>query len=74
MLARSPRPVCVECSLPLDDPAFARHGGRIENGPAYWSDHGILCSVACVAAHVAKRRANGTEMRIPAPEPVLVPR
>ena len=71
MLDRSPRPVCVECSLPLEALTFTWQRGLQGMGPAYWSDRGVLCSVACVVAHVAKRRADGTEMREPAPEPNL---
>jgi hypothetical protein len=74
MLDRSPRPACLECGLPADSPAFAWHAGQRENGPAYWSDRGLLCSPVCATAHVRKRRADGTEMRDPAPAPVLVRR
>ncbi len=72
MLDRSPRQACLVCGLSAEAPAFARHAGRRENGPAYWSDRGLLCSPACCAVHVRQRRAEGTEMRDPAP--VLVRR
>ncbi len=74
MLDRSPRPVCIECGLPYEAPSFARHAGDIRNGPAYWSDRGLLCSPICATAHVARRRMEGTEMREPAPAPMLVAR
>jgi hypothetical protein len=69
MLDRSPVPACIECARGADDPAFAWHGGRRADGPAYWSDRGLLCSPACATAHARRRRAEGTEMREPAPAP-----
>ena len=41
----------------------------IENGAAYWSDRGILCSPKCSLAHFRKREAEGTLSHEPAPDP-----
>jgi hypothetical protein len=71
MLTRSPRPACIECKTPMSDPGFDFHYGQRENGPAYWSDEGVLCSPACALAHFARRRNEGREMKEPAAEPVL---
>ncbi len=46
MLARPETRRCIECGLAYGTDAFGYHEGRIENGPAYWSDRGILCSPA----------------------------
>ena len=70
MLARTPRALCVECQKPLGAPGFATGGGRPENGPAYWSDEGLVCSSACAARHVTRRGAEGRPMREPAPNPL----
>jgi hypothetical protein len=45
----------------------------IEEGPAYWTDRGILCSAQCSLAHHGKRRAEGTLPQEPAPDPFEVP-
>ena len=41
-------------------PAFWLHYGRVESGPAYSTDRGVLCSPQCSLAHHAKRQAQGT--------------
>lgn len=64
------RPGCVVCGRPLADPAFAMHGGRPANGPAYWSDRGLLCSLACALAHERQRREAGEPMTEPAENPL----
>jgi hypothetical protein len=73
MLARTPSLACLECGKPLAAPDFAFHGARRERGPAYWSDRGVLCSAVCATRHAAKRRAEGTDMRDPAPDPTADP-
>ena len=55
MLARTEKYRCIECGLAYGEPAFWLHGGRIENGPAYWTDRGMLCSPQCSLAHHRKR-------------------
>lgn len=69
MLARPERHRCIECGLPYGAEGFALHYGRIENGPAYWCDRGLLCSPQCSLAHTRKRIAEGTLPREPAPDP-----
>ncbi len=69
MLQRTPR-TCLECGLSYGHPDFKYHADRIENGPAYWSDRGILCSPACSTAHFEKRAKEGDPMREPAPNPL----
>lgn len=69
MLARPETMRCVECGLAYEAEAFAYHYGRIEDGPAYWSDRGILCSAACSLAHHRRRAAEGTLPSAPAPDP-----
>jgi hypothetical protein len=70
MLARTPRILCVECQTPLGMPGFATQAGRPENGPAYWSDEGVVCSNACAARHVTRRAVEGRPMREPAANPL----
>lgn len=60
---------CIECGLPYDHVDFACHGGRTGNGPSYWSDRGLLCSVACSTVHSEHREKTGDPMREPAPDP-----
>jgi hypothetical protein len=67
MLARTPQFTCVQCGA--GDERFAWHGGRPERGPAYWSDRGPLCGVACALAHAEARRAEGSLSGEPAPAP-----
>lgn len=70
MLARTPRALCIECQTPFGAPGFATQAGRVENGPAYWSDEGLICSSLCATRHVARRAADGRPMREPAPNPL----
>ncbi|MBB4041953.1 hypothetical protein GGR34_003637 [Microvirga flocculans] len=42
MLKKAQARDCVECGLPYGHPDFGYYSGRIENGPAYWSDRGLL--------------------------------
>jgi hypothetical protein len=69
MLARPEKFKCVECGKALGTPEFSYHKGRIDHGPAYWSDRGILCSIECSLAHHKKRAAEGTLANRPAPDP-----
>jgi hypothetical protein len=69
MLARPEKHRCIECGMPFGSVAFWYHQGNIDNGPAYWSDRGILCSPACSLAHHRKRAAEGTLPDHPAPDP-----
>ncbi len=69
MLNRPQPRTCVECGLPFGHPDFAYHAGRIENGPAYWSDEGLLCSHGCSTAHFDRREKEGRPMIAPAPNP-----
>jgi hypothetical protein len=71
MLSRTPRLACIECNLPIGAPGFIFHAGKRSEGPAYWSDRGILCSSACALTHARRRAADGTSMHEPAPEPEL---
>jgi hypothetical protein len=69
MLARPEKYRCIECGVPFDSQAFWYHQGKIENGPAYWCDRGILCSPNCSLAHYRKREAAGTLPAAPASDP-----
>lgn len=69
MLARPDTYRCVECGLPYRSPGFSYYEGILENGPAYWSDRGILCSPSCSLAHHRRREAEGTLQERPAPDP-----
>lgn len=69
MLARPDIYRCVECGRPYRSPGFWYFQGAIENGPAYWSDRGILCSPQCSLAHYRRREADGTLPERPAPNP-----
>jgi hypothetical protein len=60
---------CIECGLPYRASGFSHYHGEIGNGPAYWSDRGILCSPRCSLAHYRRREAEGTLRREPAPDP-----
>lgn len=70
MLNRLNSRACVECGLPYGHTDFAYHAGKIENGPSYWSDRGLLCSVTCSTAHYERREKEGDPMREPAPNPL----
>jgi hypothetical protein len=72
MLAKTPRPICLECGLAHGEPGFAHDHGDIDNGPAYWSDRGLLCSAPCALEHVRKRTAEGTMPKGPIDCPVDV--
>jgi hypothetical protein len=69
MLARTEKYRCIECGLAFGEPSFWLYGGRIENGPAYWTDRGVLCSPQCSIAHQRKREAEGTLPIAPPPNP-----
>lgn len=69
MLARPDPYSCVECGLPFRSEGFCYHEGRVENGAAYWTDRGILCSPKCSLAHYRKRAADGTLPTEPASDP-----
>jgi hypothetical protein len=70
MLARPERHRCIECGLAYSEDGFDLHSGRIENGPAYWCDRGLLCSPKCSVAHYRKRADEGTLATEPAPNPL----
>jgi len=70
MLKRFNPRACIECDLPYGHADFAYHAGKSENGPAYWSDRGLLCSVVCSAAHFERREKEGDVMKEPAPNPL----
>jgi hypothetical protein len=72
MLARPETRRCIECGLPYGAAAFWCHQGNIDNGPAYWSDRGILCSPKCSLAHFRRREAEGSLPIAPAPDPFLL--
>lgn len=69
MLARPEKYRCIECGLPYGADTFQYYHGKIEDGPAYWSDRGLLCSTKCSLAHHRKRAEEGTLQREPAPNP-----
>ena len=69
MLNRPQPRNCVECGLPFGHPDFVYHAGRVESGPAYWSDEGLLCSHGCSAAQFERREKEGRPMIAPAPNP-----
>jgi hypothetical protein len=60
---------CVECGMPFGHSDFVYHAGKVENGPAYWSDEGLLCSHGCSTAHFDRREKEGRPMIAPAPNP-----
>ena len=69
MLAPPEKFKCIECGKALGTPGFAYHQGVMENGPAYWCDRGILCSIQCSLSHHQRRTAEGTLPKAPAPDP-----
>lgn len=73
MLARPDAYRCIECGLPYRATGFHYYHGMIEEGPAYWTDRGIMCSPQCSLAHYKKRAAEGTLPQDPAPDPFEVP-
>lgn len=70
MLTRLHHTNCVQCGKPYGSPEFVYHAGRIEKGPAYWSDRGLLCSQVCAAEHHASRAEAGNPMHEPAENPL----
>lgn len=70
MLNRPQPRTCVECGLPYGHADFSYHAGKAENGPSYWSDRGLLCSVVCSTAHYERREQEGDVMTVPAPNPL----
>jgi len=70
MLTRPQPRHCVECGKAYGHPDFAYQAGLVQNGPAYWSDHGLLCSHACSVVHFERREKEGTPMTTPAPNPL----
>ncbi|WP_414470676.1 hypothetical protein [Microvirga sp. M2] len=70
MLNRPQPRTCIECGLPYGHGDFAYHAGKAENGPSYWSDRGLLCSVVCSTAHYERREKAGEAMKAPAPNPL----
>lgn len=69
MLRLNAARACVECGKLKDAEGFDFEKGRRANGPAYWSDDGLICSAACAVSHVARRRGEAREMREPSPAP-----
>ncbi|MGO4705134.1 hypothetical protein AB4072_05070 [Microvirga sp. 2MCAF38] len=69
MLNRVSQRRCLECGRPFGDPDFVSYSGRVENGPAYWTGEGALCSPACSTAHFKKREGEGRPLTMPADEP-----
>jgi hypothetical protein len=59
---------CVECDKLEDDSTFCFYNDERMNGPAYWSDKGVLCSAKCATDHYLKRLAAG-EVMAPSPRP-----
>jgi len=70
MLQRTQPRTCIECGLAYGHSDFSYHYGRIENGPSYWSDRGLLCSHACSTAHFERRSREGDPMKEPSPNPL----
>ena len=68
MLARPEILRCIECGLAASSPSFAFHYGDPENGPGYWCDRGVLCSLKCSLAHTVRREQEGTLPDHPAPD------
>ncbi len=66
MLDRPRPPACIVCDRPFGDPSFTYD----EAEPAYWSDQGLLCSVACCQEHARRRRKQGDAMTVPAENPL----
>ena len=69
MLARPETKRCIECGLPHGSIGFAYYEGDIDNGPAYWTDRGILCSAKCSLVHFRRREAEGTFPTMPVADP-----
>lgn len=69
MLARPEARRCVECGTSYESATFHYHYGRVENGPAYFCDRGILCSPQCSLEHHRRRETEGTLPTEPATDP-----
>lgn len=69
MLARPETRRCIECGLPYGMPGFAYYHGNMEDGPAYWTDRGILCSPRCSIGHFRRRDQEGSLPDRPAADP-----
>lgn len=69
MLARPETRRCIQCGTPFDSPEFWYHQGDEKNGPAYWTDRGILCSPTCSLQHYRMRQAQGSVPSKPTPDP-----
>lgn len=69
MLARPETRRCIECGLPFGMPGFSYYHGNMEDGPAYWTDRGVLCSSACSLKHFHRRQSEGSLPERPAPDP-----
>ncbi|WP_352942944.1 hypothetical protein [Mesorhizobium sp. M0809] len=52
---------------------FCYHEGKVENGAAYWSDRGILCSPPCSLTPHRKREAEETLLQVLALDPFHIP-
>lgn len=70
MLARPEHFRCIECGLPFGSPLFCYYEGQIDNGAAYWTDRGVLCSAQCSLTHYLKRGEEGTLPAAPADDPM----
>ena len=70
MLTRPHQAKCVECGKAYGRPDFEYHYNRIENGPAYWSDRGLLCTIECSMEHYKRRKEAGDPIGPPAPNPL----
>lgn len=70
MLTKAEKYKCVECGRLFGTEGFAYYKGQIENGAAYFSDRGVLCSPECSLAHTRKRGAEGTPPERPARDPL----
>lgn len=70
MLARPETFACIECGLPFGDDRFAYWYGDIAQGPAYYTDRGVLCSIRCSLAHHRKRMQDGTLPAAPPRNPM----
>ncbi|TIS99836.1 hypothetical protein [Mesorhizobium sp.] len=72
MLARPDAYRCIECGLSYRAAGFWYYRGKVEDGAAYWSDRGILCSPQCSLAYHHKREAEGTLPQVPTPDPFQI--
>ena len=61
---------CLTCGKPYGATDFGYYSGRPENGPAYWSERGLLCSHECAGQPHRQRFAAGDPMRDPADNPL----